>query len=169
MTKLALACATALTVALIGSSADAQRGVGDPEGVARMAELPPVTEMSGTVTDMKIGRCEATTGRAEVGVHLLVETPEIDPLDLHLGPADALAHVIDQVDVGDTVSFEAFRTDAMPENAYVAKTLTVDDKTVHLRDDGLRPSWARDRGGFRGGMRRGERDALRQRGNPCWW
>lgn len=169
MRKLTLACAAALTAALIASVAHGQRGVGDPVGVARMAELPPVTEMSGTVTDMKIGRCVATTGRADTGLHLMVETAEIDPLDLHLGPADVLAHVIDQVAVGDTVSFEAFRTDAMPENAYVAKTLTFDDKTVHLRDDGLRPSWARERGGFRGGLRRGERDGLPQRPGPCWW
>ncbi|TVR83721.1 MAG: hypothetical protein EA405_03370 [Rhodospirillales bacterium] len=168
MRKSVMLCAAVAGVTLMSTAAQGQRGVGDPEGVARMAERPPVEAMSGTVTDMKIGRCMATTGRADTGLHLLVETPEIERLDLHLGPADVLAHVIEQVEIGETIGFEAFRTDAMPENAYVAKTLTLDDKTIHLRDDGLRPSWAQTRGGFRGGMRRGTGDRP-ERPGPCWW
>ncbi|MGA9549322.1 MAG: hypothetical protein WBS14_16830 [Rhodomicrobium sp.] len=61
-----------LSVALLGivsfvASATAQKGMGEPGGVARQAVKPPSEVMSGTIKDIKTGRCEHTTGRSVEG------------------------------------------------------------------------------------------------------
>jgi hypothetical protein len=146
-----LAAATALVLAL---PAAAQKGMGQATGVAREAVKPPVQKMSGTVADVAIGECEQTTGRSTMGAHLMVKAEGDKTINLHLGPLSAVEYIVEQVPVGTPIAVEAFRTEAMPEDAYVAKSITVDDKVIHLRDDNLRPSWAAGRGsGF--GMGRG--------------
>jgi hypothetical protein len=59
--------------------------------------------------------------------------------------------VLDQLSAGQQITFEAFRTDAMPQDAYVAKSLKAGDATFDLRDDSLRPNWAIAARGGRGG------------------
>jgi len=54
----------------------AQKGTGEPTGVARQGLKLPIEAMSGTIKDIKIGPCEKTTGRAKEGVHLVVLAPD---------------------------------------------------------------------------------------------
>ena len=136
---------------LIAVPAAAQKGMGEPTGVARQAVKPPIETMSGTIKDIKTGPCERTTGRSLEGVHLIVQAETGKTINLHLGPAAALEDVLDQLSVGQQITFEAFRTDAMPQDAYVAKSLKAGDATFDLRDDNLRPNWAIAARGGRGG------------------
>ena len=147
---------TVVAVIFFTTPAAAQRGVGDDTGIARQGLSPPVVTMSGMLADFKIGPCEQTTGRCETGAHLIIQTKENGTVNLHLGPLSAVDHVIDQVTVGQTVSFEAFRTVDMQGQAYIAKALTLEDKVIELRDDNLRPRWAVSQRSGRG-MRRGSR------------
>ncbi len=182
---------TIAAVLLMCAPAAAQKGTGEPTGVARQAIKPTVTEYSGVVTDVKIGPCEFTTGRSLVGAHLVVRTGTEGAVNLHLGPRDAVQPVIDAAPAGTPIMFEAFRTDAMPADAYVAKSITVDGETMALRDDTLRPTWAMGPGG--GGMGPGQGQGTMGQGqgmgsrrgqgagmgpgsaapgggrNPCWW
>jgi hypothetical protein len=123
----------------------AQRGVGDAEGIVRQGLNPPVVTMQGTITDVKIGPCEQTTGHSPAGVHLLIEG-EGQAINLHLGPVAAVQPWLGQLSKGQAVTFDAFRTDKLPENAYLAKTLRFGDQEVQLRDDALRPTWAAGQG-----------------------
>lgn len=169
-----LAVTTALVLA---TPAAAQKGIGEQTGVAREAVKPPVQEMSGTVADVKIGACEQTTGRSNMGAHLMVTVEGGKTINLHLGPLSAVEHVVEQVPTGTPIAFEAFRTEEMPEDAYVAKSIAVDDKVIHLRDDNLRPSWAGGRGFGRGqgrgqGLGQGGGQGLGRGSDggrgPCW-
>jgi hypothetical protein len=66
----------------------------------------------------------------------------------------------------------------MPENAYVAKSLTVSDTAFDLRDDNLRPHWAigpRGACGSGRGVGRGrghgpdQGRGARAGAGGCWW
>ena len=167
-----------MTVLAIASSfvlatpAAAQKGMGEPTGVAREMVKPTVQKMSGTVADIKVGECEQTTGRSSTGAHFIVRTKEEETINLHLGPLSAVEDLVEQVRPGTPVSFDAFRTDAMPEGAYVAKSITVDDKMTQLRDENLRPKWAAGRGPGPGeGAGRGQGKGRGPGGGrgPCHW
>jgi hypothetical protein len=140
-----------LLVLIFAVPAAAQKGMGEPAGVAGQAVKPPIETMSGTIKDVKIGPCERTTGRSLQGVHLIVQADTGKTINLHLGPEAALEDVVDQLSAGQQITFEAFRTDIMPADAYVAKSLKMGDTTVDLRDDNLRPKWAIAAQGGRGG------------------
>ncbi len=140
-----------LLVLLFPLPAAAQKGTGEPTGVARQAVKPPIETMSGTIKDIKVGPCERTTGRSLQGVHLIVQATDGKTINLHLGPAAALEDVLDQLSAGQQITFEAFRTDVMPQDAYVAKSLKAGDTAFGLRDDNLRPNWAIAAQGGRGG------------------
>lgn len=139
----------ALAAAPFSAPAWAQKGTGDSVGVARSGNLPPVTQMSGTIQRIDLGPCESSTGRSPMGAHLSVDTPD-GVINLHLGPVSAVDHVLDQLAEGQTITFAAFRTEALPDDARIAKSLTIGDKTIALRDDGLRPTWAYGQGRGRG-------------------
>ncbi len=66
--------------------------------------------------------------------------------NIHLGPEKAVDHVVDQRVIGQAVTVDAFRTERLPDDAYIAKSLHLGDKVIHLRDDDLRPSWAYTQG-----------------------
>lgn len=176
-----------LTLALLlaGTSdlALAQRGTGEPAGVARDAAYD-VRGLAGRLEDVKVGACASTTGRAVEGAHLRVAMPDGQTADVHLGPADAdvVGRIVDAADTGDEVAAEVFRTDAMPFGAFAAVTVTLDDATFRLRDEALRPVWAtadargpaadgrgRGRGTGQGGGQ--QAGAGRAEGGPgrCWW
>ena len=142
-----------LSTACLAAPALAQKGMGEPTGVAQQSVKPPITLMEGTIKETKIGPCERTTGRAAEGVHLIVQAKDGQTINLHLGPRFALADALAQLSAGQQITFEAFRTDAMPKDAYVAKSLKVGDTTIDLRDDNLRPKWAAAAQGGRGGGR----------------
>ncbi len=144
--------AVALSSALLFTvPAAAQKGMGEATGMARQTVKPPIETMSGTIKDIKIGPCERTTGRSLEGAHLIVQATDGKTINLHLGPTGALEDVLDQLSVGQQISFEAFRTEAMPQDAYVAKSLKAGDTAFELRDDNLRPNWAIAGQGGRGG------------------
>jgi hypothetical protein len=151
---------------LLSMSALAQKGTGETTGVAQQAVKPPVITVSGQVLEIKTGPCENTTGQSPVGTHLIVQSEDGANLNIHLGPENAVDHIVDQLTIGQTVTFEAFRTERLPDNAYIAKSLLLDDKVIYLRDDNLRPSWAYGRGMGQGrgpGMGQG-----RGRWGSCW-
>jgi len=146
--------AAILAFAAVASPAIAQKGTGELTGVARQGLKLPTEAMSGTIKDIKIGPCEKTTGRAKEGAHLIVQAPDGRTINLHLGPTFALLRdELKQLAAGQDISFEAFRTDRMPKDAYIAKSFKAGDKVFVLRNDNLRPRWAggRGRGMGRGG------------------
>jgi hypothetical protein len=129
-------------VVLIATPAVAQRGTGAASGVARGGAVPPVTTLSGTLAEVHTGPCAATTGCAPTGTHLVVKTADGESRPIHLGPAGAVAEVVSALPVGKPVTVEAFRTDGLEPGHAVAKALTIDGRTVTLRDARLRPVWA---------------------------
>lgn len=120
----------------------AQKGTGEPRGVGRKADKPAVVSVTGELKEVSTHPCEQTTGKGELGTHLILKTKDKE-LNLHLGPATNVKDVVEIVKVGRAVAARAFRTEKMPKNHYNAVSITVDGKTVVLRDDALRPRWAR--------------------------
>jgi len=151
-------------LAMFSASANAQKGMGESTGMAQQAAKPAVTTLSGEVLEIKTGPCEKTTGKSPVGTHLIVQS-DGTKLNIHLGPEKAVDHIVDQLAIGSSVTFDVFRTDNLPVNSYIAKSLTVDDKVIHLRDDNLRPSWAYGRGKGQG---RGQGLGPESGPGPCW-
>ncbi len=130
--------------------AHAQKGMGERTGVARSVAKPEVVSFSGKVLATETGPCEKTTGKAVVGSHFLLETAEGKKLNIHLGPADAVDHIVKQLTVGKEVTVRGFRTAKMPQDHYVAQSVAFGETTVRLRDEGLRPFWAQGSGLSRG-------------------
>jgi hypothetical protein len=141
---LALGLAALVLGTLIVPVVYAQKGVGDQAGVARQAIQPQVVAFSGKLVEIRIGLCEKTTGRSPVGTHIFLETPDGNTLNIHLGPAAAVADIVAKLSVRpeQDLAVKAFRTEKMPEDQYVAQSLTFDQNTLELRDKTLRPVWA---------------------------
>jgi hypothetical protein len=161
-----------LSVALLGivslvAPATAQKGMGEPAGVARQAVKPSIEAMSGSIKEIKTERCQRTTGRFVEGVHLMVLAQDNRTINLHLGPASPLADVVQQLSPGEQITFEAFRTDRMPKDAYVAKSLNAGGETFALRNDSLRPKWAGRGRGMGGGRGMGVGAGFGQ--GSCYW
>jgi intracellular sulfur oxidation DsrE/DsrF family protein len=131
--------------------AQAQRGRGEPSGIARRSGIPELVVLSGEVREIETGPCEMTTGRALQGTHFLLETPEGKTVNVHLGPARAVKFVADRLSKGAAASIRGFQTEKMPENRYVAQIVTVNGQSFRLRDQGLRPVWASGRRAVRRG------------------
>lgn len=151
-----LAIATIVFFGIATPMAHAQRGMGDPSGVARQPVKPEVVSLSGKLVEVKTGPCESTTGRSPIGTHLILETADKSQLNIHLGPAAAVADTVAKLLVGQEIAVKAFRTEKMKENHYVAQSLTFGKTTIELRDAGLRPVWAQgnaDPGGAAAGQR----------------
>ena len=155
-TELAFVVVLAVLGGLAADSANAQRGAGQAAGVAVQSVKPDVVSLSGKVQKIDIGPCQNTTGRAITGVHFILETPKAKKLNVHLGPEFAVDFVTDRLSVGKKVTVDAFRTDKMAKNHYVAQVVTVDGKSIRLRDASLQPVWARGNAAMRG------------RGGPAW-
>jgi hypothetical protein len=145
--------ALAFTLGSALPSAEAQRGRGDPSGIAREAVQPDVVSLAGKVLKVETAPCEMTTGRSIFGTHFVMKTVEGKKLNIHLGPAAVVEFVAKQLKAGSKVKVEGFRTEKMPEAEYVAKSLTLGERTITLRDETLRPVWA---GGGRGWRGRGD-------------
>ncbi|MCW8332110.1 hypothetical protein MD588_25285 [Photobacterium sp. SDRW27] len=157
----AVVVATTLSL-LFPISASAQKGIGETTGVAQQADKPPVTHLSGKLLEIRTGPCENTAGKSPVGTHLIVQDKDGIKLNIHLGPENAVDHIVDQLVIGQPLAAEVFRTERLPPDAYIAKSLLPDSKVIHLRDDNLRPSWAYGKGqGQAKGQGRG-------RWGACW-
>ena len=120
----------------------AQRGVGDPEGVARQPAKPKVVSLSGKVLEVKTEPCKMTTGPSELGTHLMMKTSDGKTLNIHLGPADAVKFIAKELTPEMDVKVQAFRTKKTEKGQYIARSLTIGDRTTELRDKTLRPIWA---------------------------
>jgi len=144
---MAVATAVALGNWLVGA-AYAQKGTGDATGVAQQAVKPEVTSLSGKLLEIKTGPCEKTTGRSPVGTHIILETAKKEKVNVHLGPATAVAEAVAELTIGQEITVKAFRTDKLKDHHYVAVSLSFDKTTIELRDDALRPAWAQ--GGIAG-------------------
>ncbi len=137
------------------SAVYAQKGMGDQVGVARQGLKPPMAQLSGRIVSIETHPCEKTTGPALAGTHLIVEGIDDRQYNLHLGPANAVAPIIEPLQPGTKIEVVAFRTSKMPEDQYVVTTLRLEDgKVLAFRDSDLRPFWAR-RGGPGSGSNQG--------------
>jgi hypothetical protein len=157
--RIGIAALAALGLAFAASPVAAQRGMGGDEGVARMRVRPEVVTLAGEIVAINVGPCERTTGRARVGVHLLVERAAavekdaseratapteaaLEPWNIHIGPQLVVYEMLAKFPLGTQVTVAAFRTDKMPANHYVAQKVASEEATVTLRDETLRPAWA---------------------------
>jgi len=130
----------------MGTTTWGQRGIGDNDGVTRQAIETQQTSIQGKIKEIVIEKCENTTGPFDIGMHLLLTTDETKQYNVHLGPAVIVRDLIDQLEVGKSVTVKAYRTEKMPKENFVAIVLKYDGKTVRLRDENLRPVWAGGQG-----------------------
>ncbi len=154
---------------LMAGAAMAQRGTGEASGVARQGLNLPIVTVTGTVSEVKIGPCENTTGRSAVGAHLMVKAADNRVINLHLGPAASVDDVLKAVKAGMPITADTFRTDRMPQDAYVVRTITVGNQAIQLRDSTLRPRWAGSGMGGGQGMGRGQGMGQVTSQGSCWW
>jgi predicted Fe-Mo cluster-binding NifX family protein len=83
-----------------------------------------------------------TTGRSPLHTYFVMKTPDGKTVNVHLGPADAVESVAKRLSRGEQVKVEAFRTKKTANRHYIARSLTIGDRTMELRDKTLRPTWA---------------------------
>jgi len=127
-----------------------QRGIGDDEGVVRQSIETQRISIEGTVKKIVVEKCENTTGPFAVGMHLLLTTGEEKQYNVHLGPAVLIKDLAGPLEAGQSITVQAFRTEKMPTEHFVAVVLTFNGKTVRLRDENLRPIWAGGQSRFLG-------------------
>ena len=133
----------ALAALFCSTAAYAQKGMGDYTGIAREPIKPPITRLSGIVHEIRTHPCEHTTGKAEIGTHLILKSSQNQEFNIHLGPATAVADIVKQLAVGKEIEVFGFHTEKMPSNHYVAKQLVIGGRSIDLRDASLRPFWAK--------------------------
>jgi len=141
---------TLLFSLVVVNSAFAQKGMGDETGIARQGLTPVVVNITGELLEIKSGPCENSTGKGKIGIHLILQKKGGQRLNIHLGPESAVDHVVEQLVLKQQLSVDAFHTEKMPDNAYIAKSISINEKVIHLRDENLRPSWAYPRGSGQG-------------------
>ncbi|MEQ8850110.1 hypothetical protein [Botrimarina sp.] len=161
---------------LAASPAVSQRGVGEPVGVAQQPDATETVSVSGVLEEVRIGPCEHTTGRSPVGAHLIVAPDDSAAVNVHLGPSAAVDRYVQRLRVGEPIAVEGFTTARLPEGEVVAQKVSQAGTTYVLRDENLRPTWARGPGwratadaapprdGYRSGYGYGYRDACRYGG-----
>jgi predicted Fe-Mo cluster-binding NifX family protein len=71
-----------------------------------------------------------------------MELSEGKTVNVHLGPAAAVESVAKELSPGNEVKVEAFRTKKLKKGHYIARSVTIGDRTIELRDKTLRPRWA---------------------------
>jgi hypothetical protein len=131
-----------MLVLIFSSVAPGQRGMGDSEGIARQMLKPHLVHISGKLQEIKVHPCANTTGKADLGIHLILKDKQGRELNVHLGPTPALSKTVKQLKKDRKIELIGFRTDKMPPNQYVAKTLIINKNIIQLRDSDLRPYWA---------------------------
>ena len=140
---------SAVVFGLATSTAYAQKGVGDSTGIARQAVKPEVVSLSGKLIEIRTASCEVTTGRSPSGTHIILEAPDGKKLNIHLGPAVAVADMVAKLTVGHEVAVKAFRTEKLKADHFVAQSITAGETRIELRDAELRPVWAQGNLGTR--------------------
>jgi hypothetical protein len=125
--------------------APGQLGMGDSKGIAQQRLKPRLIRISGRLQEIKTHPCENTTGKAELGTHLILKDKHGQELNIHLGPTSELSETIKWLTVGMKIDLFGFRTEKMSPNHYVAKTLILANHVIQLRDSDLRPYWSNNR------------------------
>jgi hypothetical protein len=131
----------ALMMLVPASLAVAQRGTGARDGVARQPVKPDVVSVAGELKEIRTGVCEHTTGGSPIGTHLIVTVGQ-EELNVHLGPATEVAAMVAELNFGDTIEADVFRTERLSPSEYIAVSVTAAGKQHVLRDSSLRPMWA---------------------------
>jgi hypothetical protein len=132
-----------MLVALTSPAALAQRGVGEKSGVAQRPIRPEVERLHGRILKVVTAPCKLTTGRSSDGTHLVIETDAGTRLNVHLGPADAIADEVAGLVKGRKITIDGFRTSNLAPGHYVARSIQqADGQRIELRDENLRPRWA---------------------------
>jgi len=134
-----------LIVLIWAAAAPGQLGMGDNKGIAQQKLKPRLVRISGKLQEIKTHPCENTTGKAEIGTHLILKDKHGRELNIHLGPAPAVSETVKLLTVGTKLDLVGFRTDKMPPNQYVAKTLILANHIIHLRGPDIRPYWSNNR------------------------
>jgi hypothetical protein len=127
------------------ATAPGQLGMGDRKGIVQQRLKPRLVRLSGTLQQIQTHPCESTTGKAELGTHLILEDKDGRELNIHLGPASEVSEIIKRLTLAAKLDLLGFRTDKMPSNHYVAKTLILPNHIIPLRDSDLRPCWSTNR------------------------
>ncbi len=134
---------------------------------------PRLVRISGKLQEIKTHPCENTTGKAEIGTHLILKDKHGQELNIHLGPASAVSEAVKRLTVGTKLDLLGFRTDKMPPKQYVAKTLILTNHVIHLRSSNLRPYWANNRLGERASSSStattGKRKTSETKGSLCYY
>jgi hypothetical protein len=141
MRTMMMSLALALIMLVPASLAVAQRGTGAREGVARQPVKPDVVSIAGELKEVRTGPCEHTTGRSPIGTHLILLVGQ-EEVNVHLGPATEVAAMVEELNFGDNIEADVFRTERLSPNEYVAVSVTAAGKQHVLRDSSLRPMWA---------------------------
>ena len=134
-----------LIVLIWAAAAPGQLGMGDNKGIAQQKLKPRLVRISGKLQEIKTHPCENTTGKAEIGTHLILKDKHGRELNIHLGPAPAVSETVKRLTVGTKLDLVGFRTEKMLPNHYVAKTLILANHIIHLRGPDLRPYWSNHR------------------------
>ncbi len=124
------------------ATAPGQLGMGDHKGIVQQGLNPRLVRLSGTLRQIQTHPCESTTGKAELGTHLIFDDKDGQELNIHLGPAIEVSEIVKRLTLRTRVDLIGFRTDKMPSNHYVAKTLILPNHIIPLRDTALRPYWS---------------------------
>jgi len=138
---------TTITTALmlmLGMHLFAQKGTGNNQGVVREYANSEIIMLKGIVSEVKDETCANTTGRYTEGRHLIISTQEQNSriLNIHLGPKAVVTKLIKSLTEGNLVSIKAFATEDLPKNQFIAQSITLDNKTYHLRNSDLSPVWS---------------------------
>lgn len=136
---------SALIVLFWTATVPGQLGMGDNKGIAQQRLKPRLVRISGKLQEIKTHPCENTTGKADLGTHLILKDKHGQELNIHLGPAPAVSEAIKRLTVGTKLDLLGFRTEKMPQNHYVAKTLILANHLIQLRGSDLRPYWSNNR------------------------
>jgi len=139
-------CGVAASVALAQKDAgDPPGGAGNPRGAARQPNKPKLVALSGEVVKVVKVKTEPrkmTTGRSPLVTYFVMKTPDGKTVNIHLGPAKIVESVAKKLPRGEKVKVEAYRTKNTAKRHYIARSLTIGDRTIELRDKTLRPTWA---------------------------
>lgn len=133
-----IALAVSMTV-LLGSSAFAQRGQGRQGG--RIYNPNTEATITGTVDAVEHVTPPRGGGRSPGGVHVTLKTGT-ESIEVHLGPAAYLKSKHFDIEKGDTLKIVGSRVTLDGQPALIARTVTMGDQTVTLRDESGRPMWA---------------------------
>ncbi|MFO7970706.1 MAG: hypothetical protein R6U40_03030 [Desulfobacterales bacterium] len=119
--------------------AAAQRGMGQNMGLGMQGEKPSLVTLEGEVKELVTEECRQTTGRSLKGTHVMIQSEGGEEINIHLGNAAAVENIAQGLEPGQKITLEVFRTDLMPANHYVAKTIRTGNESLELRDESLQP------------------------------